>query len=207
MGDTLDEASHASLSPKYLTLLSSVCDHVVRMHQPNTFQLQARNTFVEELENFIHDLYQDSRLSLFGSSVNGFALCNSDLDISLAFDNLNRIENKVELIQDLAMKLETMDGIVKDSVEAIIGARVPIVKLKSVQLKSKLNTGHPNNVDISLYNLLAIENSRMLASYAAIDDRVKTLGCLVKIFYKTLDNSSHLSSYAYILMVIFYLQQ
>ena len=163
----------------------------------------SRNTFVEDLENFIQQLWQGSRLSLLGSSVNGFALYNSDLDISLTFDGVDikeaKLIQKAKLIQILATKLETMEGVVNESVKAIVKAKVPIVKLKSAQQQV--------NVDISLYNLLAIENSRMLASYAAIDDRVKTLGCLVKIFYKTLDNSSHLSSYAFILMVIFYLQQ
>jgi terminal uridylyltransferase len=65
--------------------------------------------------------------------------------------------------------------------------------------------------DISLYNVLGRENTRLLALYAGLDDRVKQLGYLVKLFAKICDigdaSKGSLSSYAYLLMVIFYLQQ
>lgn len=79
-------------------------------------------------------------------------------------------------------------------------------------------------MDICLYNLLARENTRMLSFYASLDRRVKVtghiihfyfvikeLGYLVKLFAKICDigdaSKGSLSSYAYILMMVFYLQQ
>ena len=51
----------------------------------------------------------------------------------------------------------------------------------------------------------------MLRTYASIDPRVKTLGYVVKEFAKRCDigdaSRGSLSSYAYILMLIYYLQQ
>lgn len=56
-----------------------------------------------------------------------------------------------------------------------------------------------------------MENTRMLRTYASIDPRVKTLGYVVKEFAKRCDigdaSRGSLSSYAYILMLIYYLQQ
>ena len=65
--------------------------------------------------------------------------------------------------------------------------------------------------DISLYNILALENTRMLRTYASIDNRVKVLGYVVKEWAKKCDigdaSRGSLSSYAYILMLLYYLQQ
>ena len=51
----------------------------------------------------------------------------------------------------------------------------------------------------------------MLRTYTSIDPRVKTLGYVVKEFAKRCDigdaSRGSLSSYAYILMLIYYLQQ
>ena len=44
--------------------------------------------------------------------------------------------------------------------------------------------------DISLYNTLALENTRLLALYCKFDERVELLGCTVKVFVKV--NSSKL---------------
>ena len=62
------------------------------------------------------------------------------------------------------------------TVVPITTAKVPIVKfyLRSCQREA----------DISLYNVLALENTTMLATYAKLDDRVATLGYTVKVFAK-----------------------
>ncbi|XP_077450740.1 terminal uridylyltransferase 4 isoform X2 [Stigmatopora argus] len=82
-------------------------------------------------------------------------------------------------------------------------AKVPIVKFEHKQ--SGLEG------DISLYNTLAQHNTRMLATYAALDERVQFLGCMIKVFAKCCDigdaSRGSLSSYAYILMVLYFLQQ
>ncbi|KAI4580549.1 hypothetical protein MJT46_019318 [Ovis ammon polii x Ovis aries] len=85
----------------------------------------------------------------------------------------------------------------------ITTAKVPIVKFE--HRRSGLEG------DISLYNTLAQHNTRMLATYAAIDPRVQYLGYTMKVFAKRCDigdaSRGSLSSYAYILMVLYFLQQ
>ena len=94
-----------------------------------------------------------------------------------------------------------MQGVTK--VLPITATKVPIVKM----FHGKFNI----DADISLYNVLASENSAMLALYADIDERFKVLGYLVKLFAKCCDlcdaSKGSLSSYAYLLMMLYYLQQ
>jgi terminal uridylyltransferase len=94
-----------------------------------------------------------------------------------------------------------MNGI--RNIQAITSAKVPIIKF--VHYPTQIEA------DISLYNVLAQENTSMLRFYAAIDERVKVLGYMTKLFAKKCEigdaSRGSLSSYAYILMLIHYLQQ
>ncbi|KAF7244277.1 Terminal uridylyltransferase 4 [Varanus komodoensis] len=68
-------------------------------------------------------------------------------------------------------------------------------------------------INFVVYELavMAQHNTRMLATYAAIDPRVQYLGYTMKVFAKRCDigdaSRGSLSSYAYILMVLYFLQQ
>ena len=59
---------------------------------------------------------------------------------------------------------------------AITDAKVPIVKF----LLNRLNM----ETDISMYNEVALWNTRLLKTYVDIDARVHILGCTLKIFVK-----------------------
>lgn len=109
------------------------------------------------------------------------------------------------------------------NVMPITSAKVPIVKLRH----------RPTGLeaDISLYNQLGRRNSQLLSTYCAIDPRVRVrwadslfirslsttffllqvLGYMTKLLAKQCDigdaSRGSLSSYAYTLMVIHYLQQ
>jgi len=82
-------------------------------------------------------------------------------------------------------------------------ARVPIIKFDDPQSKF--------SCDICVNNKLALHNTRLLSDYAKMDPRVRQLGYLVKYWAKQrLINEPYtgtLSSYAYILLVINFLQQ
>ncbi|XP_009816963.1 terminal uridylyltransferase 7 isoform X4 [Gavia stellata] len=107
----------------------------------------------------------------------------------------------IRIIEDLAKVLKKQSGL--RNVLPITTAKVPIVKFFHV--RSGLE------VDISLYNTLALHNTRLLSSYAAIDPRVKYLCYTMKVFTKICDigdaSRGSLSSYAYTLMVLYFLQQ
>ncbi|KAK7934386.1 hypothetical protein WMY93_005282 [Mugilogobius chulae] len=107
----------------------------------------------------------------------------------------------IKIIESLARLLKKHSGL--KNILPITTAKVPIVKFYHVQ------TGLEG--DISLYNTLALHNTHLLASYATIDPRVKILCYVMKVFAKMCDigdaSRGSLSSYAYTLMVLFYLQQ
>uniref|UniRef100_A0A8C3RMT1 RNA uridylyltransferase n=1 Tax=Chelydra serpentina TaxID=8475 RepID=A0A8C3RMT1_CHESE len=144
-----------------------------------------------------------SRLCLFGSSKNGFGFRDSDLDICMTLEGHENAEklNCKEIIEGLAKILKKHPGL--KNILPITTAKVPIVKFE--HRRSGLEG------DISLYNTLAQHNTRMLATYAAIDPRVQYLGYTMKVFAKRCDigdaSRGSLSSYAYILMVLYFLQQ
>uniref|UniRef100_A0A4W5K8B9 Poly(A) RNA polymerase mitochondrial-like central palm domain-containing protein n=1 Tax=Hucho hucho TaxID=62062 RepID=A0A4W5K8B9_9TELE len=107
----------------------------------------------------------------------------------------------ISIIESLDRLLRKHPGL--RNILPITTAKVPIVKFYHVR------TGLEG--DISLHNTLASHNTRLLASYAAIDPRVKTLCYVMKVLVKLCDigdaSRGSLSSYGYTLMVLFYLQQ
>ncbi|XP_004308427.1 PREDICTED: poly(A) RNA polymerase cid13 [Fragaria vesca subsp. vesca] len=89
------------------------------------------------------------------------------------------------------------------SCKALTRARVPIVKLMDPV------TGI--SCDICINNVLAVVNTKLLRDYANIDARLRQLAFIVKHWAKSrgVDETYHgtLSSYAYVLMCIHFLQQ
>ncbi|OBS78013.1 hypothetical protein A6R68_19598 [Neotoma lepida] len=161
------------LTPKFSNILDQVCIQCYKDFSPTLVEDQAREHIRQNLESFIKQDFPGTKLSLFGSSKNGFGFKQSDLDVWLR------------------------------NILPITTAKVPIVKF--FHLRSGLE------VDISLYNTLALHNTRLLSAYSAIDPRVKYLCYTMKVFTKMCDigdaSRGSLSSYAYTLMVLYFLQQ
>ncbi|XP_062573267.1 terminal uridylyltransferase 4-like isoform X2 [Saccostrea cucullata] len=191
------------MTKDHLRILTEVLKRVPKDFAPSREEIRERETIRLELELFIQELYPTARLELFGSSNNGFGFRHSDLDLCMTFDDLPVPENLdyVDCIEKVTKKLKTHRGLY--NVFPITTAKVPIIKFKhrSSQLEG----------DISLYNLLALHNTRMINLYATMDPRVRVLGYAIKVFAKICEigdaSRGSLSSYAYILMLIYYLQQ
>ena len=191
------------LSGNHQLLLDRVCEEVMHDWEPKNTELTQRKAIVEGLNHFILKFHPNAVLTVFGSSVNGFAFAKSDLDISLTFRNVLTASNldSIDIIEGLAEQLKKMNGM--KNIQAITSAKVPIIKF--------LQYEYHVEGDISLYNILAQENTRMLRLYSIIDIRVRILGYMVKLFAKICDigdaSRGSLSSYAYILMLIHFLQR
>ena len=191
-----------ALPRPYQNLLTDICHRVVADFEPQKPELRDRQRIMEDLSQHIQRFWPTARLTLFGSSNNGFAFKNSDLDISLTYTNIPDNSNleSIQLIEELGERLKRLNGV--KNVLAITSAKVPIVKMYHVHARI--------DADISLYNILAQENTRMLSLYSELDRRCRILGYMVKLFAKICDigdaSRGSLSSYAYILMMIFYLQ-
>ncbi|KAM4872374.1 terminal uridylyltransferase 4 isoform 3-T4 [Thomomys bottae] len=192
------------MTNRFREILDLVCKRCFDELSPPFSEQHNREQILIGLEKFIQREYDEkARLCLFGSSKNGFGFRDSDLDICMTLEGHENAEklNCKEIIESLAKILKRHPGL--RNILPITTAKVPIVKFE--HRRSGLEG------DISLYNTLAQHNTRMLATYAAIDPRVQYLGYTMKVFAKRCDigdaSRGSLSSYAYILMVLYFLQQ
>ncbi|XP_038570960.1 terminal uridylyltransferase 4 isoform X2 [Micropterus salmoides] len=192
------------MNDRFRDILDGLCKLCYYELSPTHAEQQKREQILASLERFIRKEYNDkAQLCLFGSSKNGFGFRDSDLDICMTLEGHETAEklNCKEIIEGLAKVLKKHTGL--RNILPITTAKVPIVKFEHRQ--SGLEG------DISLYNTLAQHNTRMLATYAALDPRVQFLGYTMKVFAKRCDigdaSRGSLSSYAYILMVLYFLQQ
>ncbi|XP_054983176.1 terminal uridylyltransferase 7 isoform X2 [Sorex araneus] len=191
------------LTPKFSYILDQVCMQCYKDFSPTVLEDQAREHIRQNLESFIRQEFPGTKLSLFGSSKNGFGFKQSDLDVCMTINGHETAEGLdcVKTIEELARVLKKHSGL--RNILPITTAKVPIVKF--FHLRSGLE------VDISLYNTLALHNTRLLSAYSAIDPRVKYLCYTMKVFTKMCDigdaSRGSLSSYAYTLMVLYFLQQ
>ena len=107
------------------------------------------------------------------------------------------------VIEKLAAILKTESSALYSDILALPKARVPIVKFNSDQ--------YGYACDIGVNNLLAIENSQLIRAYMTADVRARQLVFIVKHWAKHRKINDPfrgtLSSYAYVLMTIHYLQQ
>ncbi|XP_030457301.2 UTP:RNA uridylyltransferase 1 [Syzygium oleosum] len=149
------------------------------------------------LEKLVSKEWPEAKLYLYGSCASSFGVCKSDIDVCLAIQDADI--DKSEVILKLADILES-DNL--EDVQALTRARVPIVKLKDPA------TGI--SCDICINNVLAVVNTKLLRDYAQIDVRLRQLAFIVKHWAKSRGvNETYqgtLSSYAYVLMCIHFLQ-
>lgn len=151
---------------------------------------------------------EGSRIFAFGSAVNGFGDSTSDVDLVLHASrqqlteglNLLKVSKRSLAPRALALLQPRLRKVGIAIHEKVLHARVPILKLGIRGI----------DCDLSVNNLLPVFNTRLLKSYAVADDRVVAVTREVKAWAKEQDvhgaTNGHLSSYAFTLMVIFYMQ-
>jgi hypothetical protein len=159
------------------------------------------------LEAAVHDGLGGEawRVSAFGSVVTKLGTRGCDFDVTVfelhqleQDDGHNKGESDAKtVLGQLGDVLDGSDFLVKGT---ILHARVPILKL---QYKGQ-------EVDLSVNNTRPLKNTRLLRSYASLDEEVAVLVVAVKHWAKERSlcgaANGHLSSYAFSLMVIYFLQ-
>ncbi|CAM9289865.1 unnamed protein product, partial [Ectocarpus fasciculatus] len=136
------------------------------------------------------------KLSVFGSSRNGFGSVGADLDMCIVSDEG---ETGSSIITDIATVLNESGMI---DVQARATARIPIVLFR--------DSVSGIDCDISFTNPLALRNTELLQLYSNIDPRVRQLAFIIKHWAKQRHINSPqdgtLGSYAYVLCLVNYLQ-
>lgn len=142
----------------------------------------------------------------FGSTMTGFALQGSDLDIVILLPR-NEFSSRVQVLE--ACERALVDS--KDrhlSQFELIDCRTPILVLQDTSgqspLKIELSCGSPNLWD-------GTRNTHLLLSYSDLDPRVRRLVIVLKTWadFHVLLGTRHkrLSGYSLALMLLFYLQR
>ncbi|KAJ0964232.1 hypothetical protein J5N97_029354 [Dioscorea zingiberensis] len=179
------------LAPHFLSIYQSLI--------PPSEEKAKQKQLLLSLERLVNMQWPKARLHLYGSCANSFGVSNSDIDICLAIDDDGDL-SKNDILLKLADILQS-DNL--QNVQALTHARVPIVKL--------MDPGTGISCDICINNLLAVVNTKLLRDYAQIDDRLRQLAFIVKHWAKSRHvNETYrgtLSSYAYVIMCIHFLQQ
>ncbi|CAF2855237.1 unnamed protein product [Rotaria sp. Silwood2] len=192
-----------AISEQWIQILSRLCRQITDRFKPKNNDVENRRQILSQLEKQFQIDYPDCNLYAFGSYYNGFGFCQSDLDVCIVFND-EREQNNDEVIRIMQKILRAMKSSnTFDDVQPILQAKVPIIRTRHRQWHIA--------IDISLHNMLAIENTRLLKTYTKIDPRVSQLGYMIKHLAKLcyIGDASRgtLSSYAYIIMLIHFLQQ
>ena len=175
------------------------------------------------------DLQGNLELNLFGSTVSGFGSKGSDLDCCLivrdpetkkiyptaieAGFTSEKATTEIILLADMMKRWKVpgrrwhenqiVDSPIFIKIEPVPDAKVPIVKFKHAP------TGLEG--DISICNILPLRNTKLLSTYAYFDPVVQSLGFLLKKMVKEAEicdaSKGALSSYAYLLLLIHFLQK
>lgn len=149
------------------------------------------------LEGAARSLGLKGEVKMFGSFSNGFKTGTSDLDV--VFVGTVGLEALREHLAKFALLVPAFGF---DNITRILQASVPLVKF--TDRRSQME------VDFCVNNELGIRNSALLSTYCRYDDRILRCGRMVKDWAKkhelvgTADGC--LNSYAYMLLVIFFLQ-
>ncbi|KAI8384806.1 uncharacterized protein BYT42DRAFT_275064 [Radiomyces spectabilis] len=154
--------------------------------------------------------YENLRVKPFGSSASGLDSDKSDLDLCITVPlhqftddiynkwNLDRMPNSYYNMHRVAQSLRQIG---MRNVVPVPTAKVPICKFTDPQFNIEC--------DINTNNTLGIINSRLIKCYTQLDHRVKPFLYVIKHFVKTREINNPtmgtLSSYAYVLIALYYL--
>ncbi|PWN43078.1 PAP/OAS1 substrate-binding domain-containing protein, partial [Ceraceosorus guamensis] len=175
---------------------------------PTEEEYRIKEATRRQLERLAGKVSPGAKLLAFGSMANGFALKNSDMDLCCL---IGKDENGKTPEFNASELVETLGNLIRQETDFTVmplpKARIPIIKISrpaSAELPYEISC------DIGFENRLALENTRLLLSYAMVDPpRLRTLVLFLKVWTKRRKlNSPYtgtLSSYGYTLLVLFFL--
>ncbi|GJJ72056.1 hypothetical protein EMPS_04413 [Entomortierella parvispora] len=167
---------------------------------PSPSYMAKRETLIRKIQNMLNSTFphMNLKIEVFGSYASGLGSESSDADLCITSENFQK-HGPYTNMRTLANMLRR-GGMAR--IQPISNARVPIVKFIDPYLKIScdINSGH----------VLGIHNSELIRCYTLIDDRVRpflySLKAIVKKQHINDSSQSFLSSYAYVMMAIGFLQ-
>ena len=144
---------------------------------------------------------QDTLVEPYGSIVNNFMTECGDIDICIVPKDNNAINNYLEYLKEI--KEEAVD-IQKIAKFHILEKYPRFLILKLIDIEKNVD------LDITVQNILPIQNTKLIRLYSLLDQRFHILGIFLKFWVKKNDVhgalEKYLSSYALLILIIHYLQ-
>ncbi|XP_028178731.1 poly(A) RNA polymerase gld-2 homolog B-like [Ostrinia furnacalis] len=184
---------------KWDTLSQEMWDKFVKSQQTEETFRKKMNLW-RYLYITIKSIFPRYGLYVVGSTMSGFGLESSDMDLCLYVRPLDNVEPRAHALLHLNYILGYIRSF--DPGAELIQAKVPILKFRDAR-----NGLH---VDLNCNNVVGIRNTNLLYSYSRMDWRVRPLVALTKLWAQAHDindaRQRTLSSYSLTLMVIHFLQ-
>ncbi|SBT79226.1 conserved Plasmodium protein, unknown function [Plasmodium malariae] len=159
--------------------------------------------FLNFLQNEINKHYKNCHVTPFGSIINGLWTKNSDIDICIQIPVLLNRKDQVKFLKKICLILDSFNNGI---IEQRFSAKVPIIHFYCKCYKNSFEL----SFDISINNILAVINSKLIQKYVSIDKRLQIMGIALKYWSKNRNindrSKGFLSSFSLILMLIHFLQ-
>jgi DNA polymerase sigma len=189
------------IDPEIANKLTASMLELYETLQPSKEENEARQDLMDRLKEIMNNNFEGQfpELNMYGSSANGLLMKRADIDI--CFKIVLKEDDEIPaIIGKISRLLEEKDMVI---ILTLPWARCPIIKFKDNKTNIKC--------DMCINNLLALRNTKLISDYVSIDIRVKQLGYIVKNWAKRRKiNDTYtgtLSSYAFIIMLINFLQR
>jgi len=190
--EALTNNTNCSLDEQY--------EHLALMVAASPEKLNLMESVIEDIQAVLRQEFPGCHVVSYGSSTNGFALQDCDLDVYVNLPNIKvtNPQRKTQIVSDCLRRVERYR-----SATPIIKARTPIVKL--FDRKSRIK------IDINVTCEMGVKNSQFLNYCRKLDKRCEQLVRIIKYYCYCHDITgsgpgNHFTSYSIVLMVIFYLQ-
>ena len=137
----------------------------------------------------------------YGSIVNNFLTKNGDIDISIVPKNIRKDEF-IKYLKEIEEELIKEKKIAIETNSIYVNSRYALLSITDIETNI--------NIDITVHNLLPINNSRLIRLYSLFDQRFHILGLFLKHWVKINNingaQKGFLSSYALLILIIHFLQ-
>lgn len=185
----------------------SMDEHIRKMlkvlRPPHPSHRQYVKGIVANVHAEIQTVLPLAKLFAFGSSFNGFGDRDAGIDLALILDSV-ALERMGGMDPMLILKKVVFPALRDAGYAYVEESQVPFARICVTEPKDG------TLVNISVNTLLPMVNTKFLRQYALIDRRVHELVLIVKRWARARglinDGADGLSSYAWTLMVIFFLQ-
>ncbi|KAI8069100.1 uncharacterized protein B0P05DRAFT_551557, partial [Gilbertella persicaria] len=203
LDDLATDESNCSFTPCYLDIQQedNLSIDIIQLYYellPSKESHDRRIKFVKLMEKILNSEWpeHDIKANVFGSSVNDLGTSSSDVDLCITtpWSGLRNVRILAKLFRKCGMQ----------HIVCVPRAKVPIVRLFDPELQL--------SCDINVNNTIALQNTKMIKTYVALDPRVRPLIMIIKHWTKQRSlndaaNGGTLSSYTWTCMIINFLQQ